>query len=135
MTAPKSILLKAFNKHLFEFLDDIISIFPEKKEITTSKEYLETIKTANPTALVKIWYTYIFQPYKAEISIGNIDFFLEKDYSQDISTIQNSEKILNVIDSSLREPLKQMNQENKEKCIKYIQLLSTVSEKYMNLNT
>jgi hypothetical protein len=133
MSNKTSILLKAFNKHFFEFLDDIISIFPDKKEIATSKEYLETLKTANPTALIKIWYTYIFEPYKTEIGNGNIDFFLEKDYSQDISTIQNSEKILNIIDSSLREPLKQMDQENKEKCIKYIQLLSTVSEKYTEL--
>ena len=133
MSSKKSILLKAFNKHFFEFLDDIISIFPEKKEIATSKEYLETLKTANPTLLIKIWNTYIFEPYKSEIRSGNIDFFLEKDYSQDISTIQNSEKILSLIDSSLREPLRQMNEENKEKCTKYIQLLSTVSEKYTNL--
>ena len=36
--STSSILLKAFNKHLFEFIDDIITIFPEKKEISTSKD-------------------------------------------------------------------------------------------------
>ena len=128
--STSSILLKAFNKHLFEFIDDIITIFPEKKEISTSKDYLETLKTANPTILIKIWYTYIYEPYKTEIGLGNINFFLEKDYSQDISKVPNSEKILEVIDSSLRVPLTQMDNENKAKCIKYVQLLSTISDKY-----
>ena len=128
--STSSILLKAFNKHLFEFIDDIITIFPEKKEISTSKDYLETLKTANPTILIKIWFTYIYEPYKTEIGNGDINFFLEKDYSQDISKIANSEKILEVIDSSLRVPLTQMNNENKAKCIKYVQLLSTISDKY-----
>lgn len=128
--STSSILLKAFNKHLFEFIDDIITIFPEKKEISTSKDYLETLKTANPTILIKIWYTYIYEPYKTEIGLGNINFFLEKDYSQDISKVPNSEKILEVIDTSLREPLTQMDDENKAKCIKYVQLLSNISDKY-----
>ena len=128
--STSSILLKAFNKHLFEFIDDIITIFPEKKEISTSKDYLETLKTANPTILIKIWFTYIYEPYQTEIGVGNINFFLEKDYSQDISKVPNSEKILEVIDTSLREPLTQMDDENKTKCIKYVQLLSTISDKY-----
>jgi hypothetical protein len=128
--STSSILLKAFNKHLFEFIDDIITIFPEKKEISTSKDYLETLKIANPTILIKIWYTYMYEPYKKEIGLGNINFFLEKDYSQDMSKVPNSEKILEVIDTSLREPLTQMDDENKAKCIKYVQLLSTISDKY-----
>lgn len=130
MSKATSILLKAFNKHIFEFLKDIQSIFPENTEIKNSIDYLETLKTANPSLMIKIWYKFIYSPYSEHIDNGNIDFFLEKDYSQDLSNLPQSDKILEVIDSSLREPLKKMDGENKAKCIKHIQLISTISLKY-----
>ena len=131
MSKTTSILLKAFNKHIFEFLNDIQSIFPENTEIKNSIDYLETLKTANPTLLIKIWYNFIYSPYSDPIDKGNIDFFLEKDYSQDLSNLPQHEKILEVIDNSLREPLKKMDAQNKGSCIKHIQLISTISSKYM----
>jgi len=42
--SQNSILLKAFNKHLFEFIDEVIKVFPEKSEIVSSRDYLDTLK-------------------------------------------------------------------------------------------
>ena len=126
-----SILLKGFNKHFFDFIDDVITICPEQKEIVNSKEYLLTMKSANPTMLIKIWYTYIYNPYKEKIEEGNMEFFLEKDYSYDLRLLPNSEQIVKTIDSTIREPIRNMDQGNMEKCKKYIQLISTISAKYM----
>jgi hypothetical protein len=129
--STSSLLLKAFNKHFLEFIDDLITICPEQKEIANSKEYLLTMKTANPTVLIKIWYTYIYGPYQEKIDAGDMVFFLNKDYSHDLRLIPNSEQIINTIETSIREPIRSMDSSNMEKCKKYIQLISTISAKYM----
>ena len=40
----KSTVLKAFNNHFFEFIDDIIGIFPENNDIKTTKTFFEMTK-------------------------------------------------------------------------------------------
>ena len=56
---------------------------------------------------------------------------LNKDYSHDLRLIPNSEQIINTIETSIREPIRSMDSSNMEKCKKYIQLISTISAKYM----
>jgi hypothetical protein len=130
MSNQKSILLKSFHTQLFDFLDDIISIMPDNKELLKSKLYFTTLKQANPTLIIKIWYQYIFIPYRKMIEDGNIDFFLEKDYTEDLQYIPYAADVLRIIDTSIRNPIKEMNVENKDKCAKYIQLISKISEVY-----
>jgi len=126
----KPLLLKSFNKQLFDFLDDIISIMPDNQELVKSKVYFTTIKQANPTLIIKIWYQYILVPYRELIESGNIDFFLEKDYTEDLQYIPYAADVLRIIDTSIRNPIKEMNAENKQKCVKYIQVISKISEVY-----
>ena len=40
----KSSVLKAFNNHLFEFIDDIITAFPDNNDIKTAKSFFELTK-------------------------------------------------------------------------------------------
>lgn len=130
MSNNKSLLLKSFHKQLFDFLDDIISIMPDNQELVKSKVYFTTLKQANPTLIIKIWYQYILVPYRELIEGGNIDFFLEKDYTEDLQYIPYAADVLRIIDTSIRNPIKEMNVENKAKCVKYIQLISKISEVY-----
>jgi hypothetical protein len=129
--SDKSIYSKTFNQKLFEFLDDIISIFPDNMDIVVSRNYFETIKKANPTLLLKIWYQYIYVKYQVEIDTGNISFFLDKDYSEDLSLLPNAKEVMKTIDTSLREPIRNMDPTNLDHCIKYIQILSKLSAGYM----
>jgi hypothetical protein len=76
----KSMILKSFNKQFFDFLEDVNRIVENNEDIQTSRIYFDTIKKANPTLLLKIWYQYIYTPYKEQINIGDLTFFLEKDY-------------------------------------------------------
>jgi hypothetical protein len=119
-------IVTAFNNHFTEFLDDIQSVFPEDQDIQVAKNSLLAIRKANPRLIVKIWNTFIVGKYKSEIENGNIDFFLNKDYSQDLASADNAGKILESIDR-LREPIRSMSQENKSKCIKYIQNLTKLA--------
>ena len=96
MNSDKSIVLKAFNKQFIDFLDDIICILPENSELQASKTYFLTIKKANPTCLIKVWYEYVYKPYADVIDKGDVMFFLTKDYSEDVQL--NKDYVLKIID-------------------------------------
>lgn len=115
-------MLTVFNDHFAEFVSDIQSVFPDDPDILTAKNALLTIRKANPKLLVKIWVKYVSTPYKSQIEAGDINFFLTKDYSSDFAKTDNSDRIMESIDR-LRNPVKNMSQENQAKSMKYIQNL------------
>ena len=122
-------LLTAFNDHFNDFVSDIQSVFPEDPDILTAKNALLAIRKANPRLIVKIWNTYIVGKYKGVIEKGDIGFFLNKDYSQDLVNSENSGKIMEAIDR-LRNPVKEMSPENQAKAMKYIQNLTKIAALY-----
>jgi len=119
-------LVTVFNDHFSEFVNDIQSVFPDDADILTAKNALLAIRKANPKLLVKIWIKYVYGPYKSEIDAGDINFFLTKDYSNDLSKNDNADKIMESIDR-LRKPVKEMTTENQAKTMKYIQNLSKLA--------
>jgi len=125
-------ILPAFNDHFFEFVSEIQQLFPDDHDLLVSKNSLLMVRKANPKMIVKIWNSYVVGKYKSEIESGNIDFFINKDYSEDVSNTSHSEKIIEAIDR-FRQPLKNLSELNKLKTIKYIQNLTKLSalcEKY-----
>ena len=120
-------ILTAFNDHFIEFVSDIQNVFPEDADILTAKNALITIRKANPKMIVKIWNAFIVGKYRSEIEAGNLDFFVNKDYSQDVSNAANSDKIMESIDR-LRAPIKNMTPENQAKVMKYIQNLTKLAQ-------
>lgn len=120
-------ILTAFNDHFVDFLNDVQSVFPEDVDILTAKNALIAIRKANPKMIVKIWKAFIADKYRDEINAGNMDFFINKDYSNDVSSSQNSDKIMESI-NRLRGPIRNMTKENQSKTMKYIQNLTKLSE-------
>lgn len=119
-------LLTIFNDHFVEFITDIHNVFPEDVDILTAKNSLIAIRKANPKLIVKIWISYVATPYQNEILSGNIDFFINKNYANDLSKSSNSDQIMSCIDR-LRDPVKQMNPGDQQKTMKYIQNLSKIA--------
>ena len=95
--------------------------------ILTAKNAFIFARKSNPKLIVKIWKKYIVEKYKKEIEEGNIDFFINKDYSDDISASTYSDKISESIDR-LRNPIKNMDPIDQSKSMKYIQNLTKLSE-------
>ena len=120
-------ILTAFNDHFGEFINDIQSVFPEDVDILSAKNALIAIRKANPKMIVKIWNSFIVSNYRTEINAGNLDFFMNKDYSNDVSSSQNSDKIMESIDR-LREPVRNMSPDNQAKVMKYIQNLTKLAD-------
>ena len=123
----KSNILKTFNNQFFAFLDDVIRVFPDKVDIATGKKSFEMIRMANASLIIKSWYSYVYSQYKESIDNGDVDYFVNKDYQNDLQSVSNNGEVLRIIDS-LREPIKNMDDANKAHTVKYLQILSKLSE-------
>ena len=131
MSADKSTLLKTFNTQFFALLDDLLLIFPDNIDIATGRKSFETIKRANPTILIKVWLSHVYTPYRESINNGDVEYFINKDYGTDLNHISNVQDVMKMIDT-IREPIRSMEDVNKGHTIKYIQVLSKLSELYSN---
>ena len=120
-------LQTVFNDQFMEFVNDIYSIFPYDADIVTAKNALIAVRKANPKMIAKIWKTFIADKYRDQIEAGDLSFFLEKDYSADVADVQRSDKIMESI-HRLRGPIQSMSPENQAKTMKYIQLLTKLSD-------
>lgn len=127
--ADKSLLLRTFNNHFVEFLKDILLVFPDNTDIKSGLNSFEMFSKFNPSLVIKAWYTKVFIPYSEVIDRGDISFFLEKDYSEDLSVVSNANEIINIIDK-MRGPIKEMNDASKQHTTQYIQNLSRLSHLY-----
>lgn len=129
--ADKNTLIRAFNTYFFDFINHIIFIFPDNQDIIISKKLFETVKRANPTAIIKIWYQRIYFPYSDVIDSGDIDFICEKKYEDDLVGIANSDEIIKFI-NHIRGPIKNMSDVNKGQSMTFLQNLSKLSVYYSN---
>ncbi len=125
----KTTLLKTFNTQFFAFLNDILVIFPENKDIAKGKKSLELLNMATPSMIIKIWHSHVNQLYKEHIDKGDLDYFIEKDYSADIKTLSDSDDVLRII-NMIRDPVRQMDETNRSHTRKYLQILSKLSMLY-----
>ena len=119
-------ILTGFNDHFIEFVNDILSVFPNNLDILAAKNSFIMIRKANPKLIIQIWNTYVVGKYKNQIEAGNIDFFINKDYSDDLIHMDNSKTITTSIDR-LRNPIKLMTEKDRIKSMKYIQNLTKLS--------
>ena len=120
-------LLKVFNNHLIEFLEDFQSVI-DSKDIKAAILFINTTKKMNPSIFIKGWINYIYIPYKDKIDEGDFSFFLNKDYSSDVDADDNN-KVLEII-NTMRGELKKLNDDDRKKVIKYVQNLTKISEMY-----
>lgn len=117
--------LSVFNDQFFELMEDIIRLFPEKKGLRTTKQVFEASRKMNPRIIMEMLNTYLLKPYEEQIMNDDFDFFVNKDYSHDISILprgealnSSDEKILKGIDS-IRKPLSELPDEDKVKILQY----------------
>ena len=128
-----SSILTAFNDHFIEFVSDIINVFPNDTDLLAAKNSFSLIRKANPKLIIKIWSSHVVNKYAEQIDAGDIGFFINKDYSNDLEKADNSEKIMEAIDR-LRNPIKMMTLEDRAKSMKYIQNLKKLSVMYNDKN-
>jgi hypothetical protein len=132
MATESATLLTAFNDHFMEFVGDIINVFPDDADLASAKNSFILIRKANPKMIIKIWQKFVVEKYSDIIDMDDISFFINKDYSADLSNAENSDKIMEAI-NRLRKPVQMMTHEDQKKVMKYIQNLKKLSVLYNSM--
>lgn len=125
----KSTYSKAFNTLFSDFLEDVTRIFPEDKNIKVAKTSIESVRKLNPALVIKTWNKHVAEKYGEVIQQGNLQYFVEKDYSEDVEKMANAGDIVKTIDM-LREPIKNMSEANQQHTLEYLQKLCKLSQAY-----
>jgi hypothetical protein len=124
----KITIQRAFNTLLMDFFKDIQSIYPDNTEISFAADSFEALKRMNPSIIIRAWYSYAYLPYASYIDGGDLDFFLNKDYSEDIDTKSGKkDDFLKMIDK-VRKPLSEMDDVNREHTKEYLRKLNKLSQ-------
>ena len=122
-------ILRAFNEHFSELMDDVIRVFPDDTSLIACKVAIEQMRKANPKLILVTFREAFVNKYREKINEGNIDFFIDNDYEDDVVGAESSSIILEKI-NLLRTPVRNMKESDKNKTIKYIQNLTRLSDIY-----
>ena len=128
-------ILKAFNNHLLEFTNDMLTIFPDDNDLKTTKIFLQGIIKIKPSAVIKIWKLYIVTPYEKEINNNDFEFFVNKNYMREINNIydndsdSNTNEMIKTVEN-FRQMIRKMSDNNKNKSMKYVQNLTKICKIY-----
>lgn len=121
--------VQAFNNQFEELLENISLIFPNDAEISSASRGLKNLRRLNPKIIVKVFYDYIDKPYGSYIHDNNLTFFLEKDYSKDVSGSIFSGEILSKI-AVIKNPIANMSKKEQDIILKYFQNLCKLTTLY-----
>ena len=124
------LIVSTFNTQFIDCLTEITDVYPENLKFKKYKRYIESVKKMNPGLLIKVWKKHITDKYEAKIEEGNLDYFLNKDYKEDLSSLEKAEPIEAIIDD-IRAIIVDMSQENRDSSFKYIKNLTKLSKHYV----
>jgi hypothetical protein len=123
-----SLVLSTFVSQLDECLTDIASVYSTDKRFIRCKMYLDTLKQTNPRMILTTWKTMITEKYDEQIQRGDVSYFLEKDYKEELPIYNPT---IDQAIQDLRTAIREMSESNREKAIQYIQNLCKLSKLYV----
>ena len=121
-------LKQLFCTQLIEFMDDVLRIFPNNLDLKTGKTFIVGLTKVSKKKLVSIWKTSVVDIYEELIMNGDKEYFINKDYSEDLGE-GGTDKMMSVIED-VRGLIRNTSKENKEKAIKYLQNLTKICKLY-----
>jgi len=129
----KNQVIEAFNNHFMEFIKDIERVFPDDKDLVSTRKTINKTLVLMPKTLIRMFNDSFVNFYSNEIERGDLDFFIKNDYKTRHGYKENDDPwILEKIDS-LREPVRNMSDQDKLQVIKYLQNLKKLSDLYNGL--
>tara|TARA_B100001287_G_C22393411_1_gene394398 strand:+ start:179 stop:577 length:399 start_codon:yes stop_codon:yes gene_type:complete len=125
--AQKS-LKEVFCTQLLEFMDDILRVFPNNLDLKTGKTFIVGLTKVSKRKLIGIWKTSVVDVYEEAIMRGDKEYFINKDYSEDLGE-GGTDKMMSVVED-VRLLIRNTSEENKDKAIKYLQNLTKICKLY-----
>ena len=119
--------IKKFNLTVNNLLDDLISVFSDYKYLIVFKEKFNMLTKYNPRKPIEYFKNTVYS-FNDEIKNKNADFFLKKDYKNDITVIEeNKEWALDQV-LNLKTLWIKLNDENKDIIWTYFNILIKLTE-------
>ena len=129
----KNQVIEAFNNHFMEFIKDVERVFPHDTDIISTRKSLSKTLVVMPKILIRIFNDSFVTLYSNEIDRGDLEFFINNDYKTRHGYKEKDDPwALEKIDT-LREPVRNMSDQDKLQVIKYLQNLKKLSDLYNNL--
>jgi|LauGreDrversion4_2_1035121.scaffolds.fasta_scaffold02202_11 hypothetical protein len=127
-----SLVLSTFNTQFTECLDDISTVYVDDVKFKKYKRYVDSVKKMNPSLLIKGWKVHITDKYASKIEEGDITYFLNKDYKDDLSILEKEKpQLIDEIINDIRIMIGNMTSDNKTRSFQYIQNLTKLSKHYV----
>ena len=118
-------LVKLFNSHIIEFIEDLSVIVDDDSELLAIKRKIKTLIRISSSQPIKIWNDNCSK-YDNEIEKKNYEYFLNKSYIKDI---RNDDMLLSLFEK-YKTQFSHETKENKEKIMQYIYNLNKISKIY-----
>ena len=118
-------LVKLFNNHIIEFIDDICGIVDNTDDLLNIKKKIKTLIRVSSAKPIKLWNENCSK-YDKEIEKKNYEYFLNKSYIKDI---RNNDFLLGLFEK-YKTQFSNETVENKEKIMQYIYNLNKISKIY-----
>ena len=119
-----------------QLYDDILSETPNDSDIIAAKVYVTGVKQANPKLILNSWYNAVTLKYKVQIDNGDFDFAINNDYNSDIKSYYNQSssdfKYFEKMIEKVRDIVKNLDDDNRQKLIKYVQNISNLTLLYFD---
>ena len=127
----KDQIIEAFNNHFIEFISDIEKVFPNDTDVTLARKSLSKTFIIFPKLLIRKFDESFVKFYSNQIESGDLTFFIENDYRTTHGyKIKEEAWVLEKIDC-LREPVRNMSEDEKAKVVQYLKNLKKLSDLYI----
>jgi hypothetical protein len=126
----KNQITETFNKHFMEFIIDVERVFPNDTDIMSTRKTISKSLVLMPKTLIRMFNDYFVAMYSNEIDNGDLNFFIENNYRTKHGYKETDDVwVLDKIDI-LREPIRNMSDEDKAKVVQYLKNLKKLSDLY-----
>ncbi len=124
--------LKAFCNLLEEFLSDLSRMFPDETDLKLYKSYTSTMMNMNPKLVLTYFIKFVY-PYKTQILKEDQDFFLKKDYTEEIGAINEFAQVDMLQAMKLKTLWSVMSPSSQAQTWKYLKGLVTLAERSIQI--
>lgn len=129
MTMTNMMYFESFNTKLDEFLRDLMSTFPEMKDIKVLRSGVQLAKTMDIKMPQSFFNSHVAMRYEDKILEKDERFFLEEDYRELLSQKINGQSIDMDIVGKLKQIWGTLDDDNKSVVWKYLHVLVLLNRK------
>ena len=127
----KNELLNTFNNHFKEMVNDVSTIYPNDLLLKMLNKSLNLLFMVSKKKIIIFFKDYIISKYYDEIMNGDLSFFINKNYDNELSDDYKSNNIIQNIEY-VKSLVKNLEESEQVKIISYFKNLITICKLYFN---